>query len=225
MHRVRRFFIVLSVFLVVLGVATFAVLVTRRPVWYRPPDPMDMRVMALADRVEYRIIEEAQRIRPDEGAWTVRIRSEQVNAWLASRLPKWVANRYEQGWPDALGTPQVRLAEASIDLATEVQLHGRAQVIVLTVAPWLDDDGGMRLRLDGIQLGRIPLGGDPISRLTELLDGVVDIDDRMRSWIAVLTGETAIDPIIRLADDRRVRITDLRVDHDLADVTCRTLDG
>ncbi|MHC5003215.1 MAG: hypothetical protein ACYTJ0_08830, partial [Planctomycetota bacterium] len=186
------------------------------PEWYEPPAADDEQVAALADRVEYRLLEEAQKIRPAEEHWTLRVREEQVNAWLSSRLPDWIAHERNVRWPDRLGTPQVRFAEDEIAVALPVGEGPYRRVFVARLAPAVRD-GALIVELIGLQVGRLAIPGDPLSTMASMLrqaslDGTIDVG----SWqpvLDVLSGREPIDPVLTLSDDRRV---------ELLGVTCRT---
>src|SRR6185503_12670556 len=119
--RVGRLLIVLFLLAVIAGLVLWRLTWTA-PRWWAPPNPRNAQVAALADHVELRLIEEAQRIRPVEEPWTIRIRQEQVNAWLSAKLPQWIEHlrRDEQlEWPQQLGTPQVKFDRDGISLGLE----------------------------------------------------------------------------------------------------------
>ena len=90
-------------FAVLLGLGFLAWASQSAPGWYAPVDPYDPDVSTLAETVEYRVAEELTKVRADEEPWALRVRDEQVNAWLASRLPEWVAHDGGRGWPDEVG--------------------------------------------------------------------------------------------------------------------------
>lgn len=78
------------------------------PNWYAPPDVADSAARELGERVEYRLVEELQRVRPPAERWTLRLTDGQLNAWLASRLPAWWRTESGEDWPASVGAPQIR---------------------------------------------------------------------------------------------------------------------
>ena len=110
MARLRR--VVLALILLVAFLGVFAYFLMRTaPDWYQPPSADDPEIADLAATVEYRIVEELQRIRDttDPKPWTVRVREEQVNAWLVARLPEWLMHEHGESWPDDLRAPQIHI--------------------------------------------------------------------------------------------------------------------
>lgn len=213
----------LVVLLLLAGLALwrFAVI---EPRWYHPPDPADARVAALAERVEYRLVEEAQKVRQPGASWTLRIREHQVNAWMVSRLPKWLANQPDLTWPAELGTPQMRIEDDRLSVAVEVFDNGQSHFLVASVVPTIEDDQ-MRLVLERVAIGRVAVPGAPLDGLLEVLGraGTIDRSDPgLNRLLDVLAGRQAIDPMFHLADDRRVRVLGLRCQSGMIDVTCRT---
>lgn len=194
------------------------------PAWYAPP-PLDQQTIALADRAEYRLVQEAQKIRaPDQDVWTLRIRQEQINAWLAARLEQWIEHE-GQRWPEQLGTPQVSIQSHAISIALPLHGRSRTRFIVANIHP-LIEDGTLRLELDRVALGRVSLPGEPLANLLEMLGEAAPealTVPQITTAIDWLRRRDAIDPVIDLADDRRVRIVDVHLDDGWMDITARTL--
>jgi len=101
------------------GVAILFVLATRPPSWWVPPAVGDPAVRALGERVEQRLVEEATRIREGDGDWAIRLTEQQANAWLAGRLPQWIAH--------ADG--------AAAGRAPTAQVHFETDRLVVAIAP------------------------------------------------------------------------------------------
>ena len=64
------------------------------PHWYQVPDASSDAVARMADRAEFRLIEEFQKVRDADDAWHVRIGDEAINAWLAARLEAWLSHEH-----------------------------------------------------------------------------------------------------------------------------------
>ncbi len=176
------------------------------PSWYHPPDAHDPAISQLADDVEYRLVEEVHR--PRSEPFTLRLREEQANAWLAARLPRWIAGRNLK-WPDALGTPQVRLTEDSIELACGVRAASGSQVLVAHLKPRMEQDR-LILAVTGITLGRIPMRITSADALMHLLPPDQQ-SELIESELGVLLsdamgGGAALEPIVTLSDGRLARI-------------------
>ena len=196
------------------------------PRWYEPPPANDPKIAELADRVEYNLVQQAQQIRePEHETWTLRVRDEQINAWLATRLRQWVEHE-GQHWPDHLGTPQLSIDHHAIAIALPLIGAKRTQYITAKITPVIED-GHLRLELRRVALGRVSLPGEP---LANLLDAIADAAPQtldlpyMRTALDWLGRREAIDPVIDLADDRRVKILGLQLDDGWIDITAQTLD-
>src|SRR5688500_13285802 len=156
MSRFRRIILALLILLAT-GVFVFWQLTRIDPAWYEPPDPTNQKVIALADQVEYGLLEHAQRIRPQQERWSIRLTQVQINSWLSARLPQWLAHRGEQ-WPPQLGTVQVRLESEGISVAVPLIDNGSSRTIVARVKPVVSD-GKLRLDVNQVAMGRIALPG------------------------------------------------------------------
>jgi hypothetical protein len=195
------------------------------PAWYAPPDPQAQAVNELAERVEYNTTVQMQKIRNAGESWTVRLEQDQINAWLAARLPEWIA--HESGdWPEEFGIPQIRIDEAGVDLAIEIGAGGRSGVLVSRLAPQIVD-GRLRLNLEEAGVGRLTVSGEPAQKLIDaferLAPGGAVGEDTVRQLLDVLSGEEGLPSLLDLSDGRRVELTALTLGQEMIDIACRTL--
>lgn len=226
--RLRRVMQVLAL-LVVLVVGAVAVIwrmTWAHPAWYRPAAMSDTAAAQLAEAVENRIIEESHKVRQDAAPWTLRVRSEQVNAWLAARLPRWLIHEQDLQWPPQLGTPQVRLTRRGVDLALIISPDHRPRAIVLHILPKVSDER-LYLTFDRLSLGRIAMPGYTLDDLIELAGefGAAEvIQSQELAWVLdLLAGRVSLEPLAVLADDRRVRLIDVTLGDDFIDLKLQTL--
>jgi hypothetical protein len=225
--RIHRWRILALVVLLALGAAAALWQMSRvPPAWYRPPPRHDPKVAEFANQVEYRLVQEAQKIRePDHDVWTLRVREEQINAWLATRLQAWLEHE-GQRWPDQLGTPQTSIGREAISLALPLIGAARTRYVTAKITPVIEN-GELRLELHRVALGRVSLPGEP---LANLLAAIADAAPQAMELSHVNTAvdwlrrREGIDPVIELADDRRLRILDLQLDDGWIDITAQTLD-
>jgi hypothetical protein len=148
---------------------------TARPEWWSPPDPKDPHIIEVADRVEYQLVEQAQLIRPVEDVWGVRVHESQINAWLASRLPKWLAHHDLSEWSSAVRLVQVRVDDGAIIVGAEVGTRIQPRVVSLRLVPQLED-GRISLVAESVSVGRISIGAAPIDRMIEELGEAISSD-------------------------------------------------
>lgn len=192
------------------------------PSWYRPAPASDAAAGRLGDLVEQRLIEEAHAIRAAAEPWGLRIREEQINAWLATRLPKWIAHEKNLDWPDTLGTPQVRLRPTGIEFAIPIgasaSTGGRVAVVMFEPAM---TDTMLSVKATGFALGRIGLWGSPLDRARDLAaDSALAEMQVFETTVADLLGATAtVEPVFQLADGRRVRLIDVQCGSGTLDLT------
>ena len=193
------------------------------PVWWSPPQN-DGDVEAYADRVEYRMMEEAQRIRDQREVWQLRIREEQINAWLATRLPKWVAHHHDLDWPEEIGRLQLHIGEERSSLAIEYFERDKPRVLVAHGRMYLDD-GALCVVIEQVDLGRMPLPGRTIARVLERLESVAPDflnSNQVRDVIDLVQDGSCADPGLSLADGRRVKLLELKPEDGSVVLTCRT---
>lgn len=221
----RRLFAVCFV-LMVIGALVVWRLTRTPPHWYAPPNANDAAVVDLADQVEYRLLEEFQKIRDTPEPWRLRIREEQINAWLATRLMDWIAHHEDLTWPEDLDLPQIRFQPDGISLAVSIEALGGNTVVVTRVMPHFDG-GDLFVELDHYSVGRLSLPGESTNHLAKLIDryaGSTAMDDPgAQLLVRLFKGEERIDPVLTLADSRRVRLTNLQLESGSVVLTAHTL--
>ena len=223
--RVKRLLAVLCV-LVLVGIAALWGLTRMTPHWYEPPNPTDEKVLELADRVEFRLLEEFQKIRPDPEPWKLRVRENQLNAWLATKLQDWIAHKENLIWPEDLDMPQIRFEPDGISLAVAVESLGPSKIIVTRMMPRFEG-GELLVTVNRFSLGRLNIPGKPAERIAGLIDeyaSSAEIDDPVAFlFLRMLRGDEHIDPVLNLADSRRVRLTNLELENGSVILTAKTL--
>lgn len=211
--------------LVCAGAAVLWRLVHAEPVWYQPPI-ITKETEDFAGVVEYRIIEEAQTIRPADEKWKLRIREDQINAWLATRLIPWIEHEPTMYWPEGLAPPQVHLSKRGIDVGIEIVFEGSHHVVVARILPRVTEEG-VAIDLQRIGAGRLLLPGDPAERVREVVEDLrndENITSEIETFLTQMAeGGEALAREIELADDRRLRLMDLQLDEGFIDLTFRTL--
>lgn len=226
----RNRVIAVIVFTVLGAVALFLWRMTYvAPTWYAPPDSHDPQIEVLADKVENRMLEEAQKIREETAPWTVKVREPQVNAWLSARLPQWIEHEQNGHWPDQLGTPQVKIDAEGISMAIPLRTKSgsRPRYIVARVWPQMIN-GRLKLEIDRLALGRVILPGEPLANLLRTLEGAapsVANDQKVRKALDIFTGERSVDPVTHLADHRRLRLVDFKLGDGWIDLTAQTIES
>jgi len=223
----RRWRILFLVFLLLLvGLAWVWGESRRAPAWYAPPDPRSVAVVEMAEQVEYGVVEHFHKIREDEEPWRMEVSDGQINAWLAARLPEWLAHEGSGAWPADVGLPQINIGENGIDIALEAPVGDTRQLLVSRLAPQIID-GRMRVEVNRVGVGRVAVPGAPAVSIMELIDRVVPAGaaegDLMRQLADMLTGRDQMDTLVSLTDGRRVELLDMAFRDGVLELTNRTL--
>lgn len=221
---------VLVALAILVGAGAFVVwqLTWVAPMEYRPADASDARIVDLAEKVEYRLLEEAQKIRDPQDTWTLRVREEQINAWLTTRLEDWIAHEQQLKLPKSVRRPQVAFHEDGVRLFFEVLLpdSDRPRVVAADVMPRVDEQG-LWLTVEGVSFGMIPMRGRPIERIARLIEqlapeGSIDRPAMQRA-MDLLSGQQPVASVIELADGRLIHILSMEHAAGYIDVTSRTV--
>jgi hypothetical protein len=199
---------------------------TSRPEWWAPPNPADPHVQEVAETVEYQLVEQAQLVRPVEEVWGVRVQESQVNAWLAGRLPKWLAHHDLRQVSESLRILQVRFEDNALVVGAEILDGLVSRVVSIRLLPSLED-GRITLATDSVSVGKLSIGTAPIDRALEELRGVVESDvleePGVKQVIETLRGERTWPAEFKLADGRLVEVLELSLERGRLAATCRTL--
>ena len=183
------------------------------PGWWAPLDPDDQQTARLAERVEYRLAEEAHKVRAEPKPWWIEIKQDQINAWLAARLPEWVAHAHGIQWPAEVGLPQVNVDTGVVRFGLDIETDAGTRYVVAHLEPSIVD-GKLALTLDGMSVGRLWIPGASVEavmdRLADTEAGRFLDDPGVQALIGLLEGGRRIDPTLTLHDGRRVRVLDVR---------------
>ncbi len=143
--------------------------------------------------------------------WRVDFSERDANAWLADRLPRWLANQ-DLEWPGALSTPRVRFERDRVTIGVAL-LHSGGRVASVSFALRVRDDGAVVLKHARAQIGMASLPALPgRGAVTDLLRSAGHDEDTLEATLlSALRGERALvdDASLLLEDGRRVRLLDL----------------
>lgn len=187
--------------LAVAGIAWWRALTP--PAWWNTtPGPSE-----LAEQLEGALIDESTRVRPTAEAWTLAVREESVNAWLAGRLESWMRSRGTH--PGELAGACVRIVDGEFFAAAREQ--GGRVVWSASVKPDVSV-GSLRLGVTSAAIGRLSI---PSSWIAQGLGNALGAQ--------VLGPTVVVGSELRLADRRRVQLLDVRCGEGFVTLTCRTL--
>lgn len=174
--------------------------------WYDPPDFESPEVATLADRAEYRMLEEFHKVRPPMEVWHLRITEDAVNAWLSGRLEGWLTHDQQIEMPKEVHDPQIHVTTEGLWIAANIEIDdGTPRPLAVEFWVWIDD-GVLFAEPISIQLGRIPVP------LTFFESAINDMQQEMR-------GVEAIAP---LKDVREVHILGIELEENAFVLTCQT---
>lgn len=151
---------------------------------------------ARGEAFEQALVAALTRIRPAGEEWAIAIDPADLNAWLATRLPQWIAHDPEL----AALAPATTLRVAALDGTLIIEDSARAPgdaVISLPVTPSLAD-GRLHLDIGLARIGRlpVPLAGSALATLLrESLDRLaagpaeIPLADRRRVELRALSCE------------------------------------
>lgn len=171
-----------------LGAAIAAGFLAAMPPVVRPSLPDDAEVRGEA--FEKSLAAELTAIRPAGEEWAIAIDPADINAWLATRLPKWI--EHDPDLADLAPAATIRIA--AIDGALVIEDSARANgapVVSLPLEPTLDG-GRLHLGIGTARIGRLPVPGSAAALAAFLADSL----DELASGTAG----------IRLTDGRRVEL-------------------
>lgn len=230
--------IVAGVCLVVMLLLVYAHNLTRRaPRWWNTNLAIDP---AAGEAIEMGLMGHLSAVRPADPEmkageawrstpWSVSLTEEDANAWLNSRLPKWMMNRGKPvAWPIGLRSLQVKFEEGSIRLGVQV-IDGNESVIAgVALKPEVHDDGSLWLNSSGLDIGSLPAPawaiGAARSAYGDAIPPAIRELPETAAFFGALEGTNAIFPnaMIRLDGGRRVRVLSVSPKKGRVDLTFRT---
>lgn len=200
------------------------------PAWWSPLNPVDVQAQAMAESVEYGLVEQAQKVRPEaEAPWAVRVKQEQINAWLASRLPQWLAHERDLVWPEQVSSPQVRIEPEGMTIGVGIEREGWRGEKRFVSARFLPrvEEGKLMVTLGGVSVGRVTLPGAPATALLKQLEAAAPNAtwnrEAVSRVVAMLTGGEGIEAMFRLEDGRLVELTDVELEEGAIVMHCVTM--
>ena len=165
------------------------------------------------------------------GEWRFAIKAVDANAWLNTRLPAWLTRREDlSAWPQEIRQIQVDFSDGLIHIGVEVEATpGFVRVLSADVRPEVRADGSLWAPAELVRIGTLPLPAGVVLRTArqqanDLVPvSIRDTADADVLWEAFLgSAAVAREPVVRLADGRRIRILGLRAQNGVLEVRCRT---
>ncbi len=221
LKKIFKFFCVL-IALVMLAIAVLVYL------WYTPPSywkpvVVTEEVKQNAEMLEQDISSQLTAQRPYDQDWQLNVKPAQVNEWLATRLPQWLANQQlDAKASEFFHGAMVHVDDGNIELANNVNLGGTQQVVRLIYRPEkIAGETSARLNLISAMGGRVPI---PIETIIDQVSKRIPQNNpqakaRFEQAVAKLRSMPLDMP---LGDGRDVRVTDLNLSGEAAQLTLQT---
>ena len=253
--RFRRIAVVAALSLIVaatLAMLGAGLLARTTPAWWRTVHADDPKTIQTAEYVENEFINQMYHERPVGGVggargveevggvvggearadgtwrseeWIVALDTASANAWLNTRLPKWLANQGVE-WPEQVHELQVDFRDGAMVVGMSVRLREGDRYLSATLAPSVTDGGPLWMPARWIHIGQLSLParwalGQAESRAASYLPGDLPETERMFS---IFGGDSPMlhEPTIPLGDGRRIRLLRVRTKAGRIEVTCRT---
>ncbi|MBI1368985.1 MAG: hypothetical protein GC162_10070 [Planctomycetes bacterium] len=168
-RRWRRRVLPAIVILVVLPLVFVYFTLSARPGYWRVVDVTEAGHEHNAQQFEQGLSSETTRVRPAGARWELPLNEQQVNDWLAVRLPQWLVNQNVD--PKLIGALHHAMMHTDPNTNT---LEFAAQPAMITVGPLhpivrlhvsiiRQPDEPLALKLTGVWLGRFPIALDTLA--------------------------------------------------------------
>lgn len=191
-------------------------LLAAEPSWWNPAEPQLAENLSRGEYLENQVVTAFHKVRPIEARqWTLELDAVWINAWFATRLPLWAANR-DLNWAHSVSEVNVSIEGDHIRLGVRYGLADAGQAYSVECRPVLGEDGRLTLRDLRLRAGRLPI---PLGLASGTLGAIAHSIPQLQS---VLSGGS-IDPVARLSDGRRVVIRQLTVADGKIMLTLETL--
>ena len=213
--RLTRGVPLILICLLVAGFCTLIVLAVLPNSSFAPPGESGDRIDARARQFERSFAAEFTRVRPSTEPWGIRIREEDLNAWLWVRLPDWVA--HFEGVDAVAAQP---LLQATLE-GGRVRLMTRSLVFAFT--PVVEAQRTRIQPAQGCSLGLLPLPGVLFGwtasaiDLDQLSSALVGVNDSSQTSAPVELGTTPVPGVslpasFSLGDGRTVELLEVQTD-------------
>jgi hypothetical protein len=158
---------------------------------------------------------------PDPNApRTLTITPDAANAWLKTKLPKWLANQ-KRSMPDEIQQPTVWIDDGRLVLAFRLVTDKFDQVFSAALDAKMTDDGRLSLRAHRVWAGRLPV---PFQRVINAMDQR-RFGYKTRRFLNDLAGDKGyvVDPV-QDVDGRKARLLGFAVKDNGVELTFRVED-
>lgn len=148
---------------------------------------------------------------------TVRIGTDELNAWLAERLRPWAAN-HGKPIPSGINDFAYWVEDGLPVVAAHVETEGVGQVVSIKFQPTIRHDGLATLTIVSVRGGELPIPMERFhERVKQGLGGNLE-GDALRQAVRLLEGG-AFEPMMPVRDGEQVRVTGVTVTEEAIELT------
>lgn len=161
--------------------------------------------------------------------WSISLSQDDANAWLAARLPEYLANQQPPiRWPREVEDVRVWFNDGRVTLAAKLRQNGAVHYVGTTLKPTIRPDGSMWMPSEGLRVGDLSapawslgaarsLCGDPIP------DNIASLPE-IRTMLGAFENDNPVlrDAVVRLEGGRRVRLLSIVPSNGRLTITCLT---
>lgn len=184
------------------------------PEWWSPADASLQENVLLGEQLENRTLSTIHTLRDGSSKdWRIVLDEEALNAWFATRWPKWAKNQ-EWNWAYDFRDVHAVIEAEGIHLALRPKPDAFA--LSLFVRPALDSSTGLSVSIEEAAVGRVSL---PVDSIAEFVANEVNLDPGVSGLLA---GDS-IQPVFASGQDGyRVRIVEFDLEPGRLTLLCRT---
>lgn len=208
-----------------------------RPAWWPQPRSDQAGLQAAARALENGVVSVLSTARPEGASWVAQVKADDANAWLLTRLPRWLESQSPPiRWPAELDDVQVGFEDGAILIGARLRPQGVDQFISVRVEPELHADGSFWARATSVRVGRLALPAELVlsrSGQASTLGSVLtnsDLREALRTLpqteavVTALLGGLPVlrSPRVSLGDGRTVRLIGVDARDGRLHLTCTT---
>ncbi len=200
------------------------------PAYWQPTVATTAEHEQMAIRLENRVPREVTRPREDGEIWQLTITQEEANAWIETRLDKWLLSRRQ--WlaernlpsrvPPMFGKIMVGITAKYMALAAEVQEEedDKPRIFSVEISPINTPDEITRLRLRAVRGGRLPI---PVGILETLIEKFGSEEDAREQVVVKAREKIEQTPLtIGTQGGREIHVLNIALTDGAATFTCQT---
>ena len=230
--RVVKWVILIVMLALLVGGGAMAWMARTPPSYWQEPAEIPAAQLEQMEQVgvalENRLPGEFTQPRTEGEIWTCTLTQNEMNAWITTRMTKWLRSQgewlEERGLPTRLPQefkhPMVDITPKRLALAAEAEVEGKKQIVSCEFSSFKGPNDIARVRLNAIKGGRLPLPRGILDMLIEKLGSEEKAREQAITAASLKLQET--DLIIPLSGGWKVNILDAKVDNGAVTLTCQS---